>query len=433
MPIQQTYYLNAPGLASATTVYLDIAQSFIAPDGFYSDGIIVREQISGVLQPAQPCPNCGVPCVGKAVPIFNWGGNAGEYLLPINLGPTTGAVIIEFLPKASTDGIKAEYNSVTYGPLSSQNFGLIQSAGGLPVFFGDTSVCDPEGAWGLQEYVWDGSTFNLTPNAVGLNVTSSQIVDTGGDPGYSIMVIPKTTINPQGINVNIYSPCPPAEFDFSVRCPQLLPSFLTTTPISDVNLICSQVTNETYYVAHVNGSGDQLGYYDWVFSDPYGQNILPNGWYNAPIHLQSLGQTHFRVLDGIIIEMGNTLCPTTDLTVKSKSLYSGCTAGGLSSGTIDVDWEPIPQNVYTDIFGSNATIPVLMGLYTVRVSLTFGPASSSCPNVQIVSTLTDNSMGYSDTQTYAVPNGGGVVNYSWQFPIVQTSGPYILEVNLFPA
>jgi hypothetical protein len=51
----------------------------------------------------------------------------------------------------------------------------------------------------------------------------------------------------------------------------------------------------------------------------------------------------------------------------------------------------------------------------------------------VVSTLTDNSMGYSDTQTFAVPNGGGIINYSWQFPIVYANGPYLLEVKLFPA
>jgi len=57
MAINSTYYLDAADLATATAVYLNSSLSLIAPDGFYSDGTISREQSSGVLLTEQNC-NC---------------------------------------------------------------------------------------------------------------------------------------------------------------------------------------------------------------------------------------------------------------------------------------------------------------------------------------------------------------------------------------
>lgn len=52
------YYLNAPTLASSTAVFTDATLTVCAPDGFYSDGTISREQVNCVLLPQQVCPNC---------------------------------------------------------------------------------------------------------------------------------------------------------------------------------------------------------------------------------------------------------------------------------------------------------------------------------------------------------------------------------------
>ena len=58
MPIPQTYYLNGVNLESSTAVFLDAAMSMCAPDGYYSDGTIVRRQINCVLYSEQKCPDC---------------------------------------------------------------------------------------------------------------------------------------------------------------------------------------------------------------------------------------------------------------------------------------------------------------------------------------------------------------------------------------
>lgn len=58
MATTSNYYLNNSTLSTATCVYDDSDMSIISPDGWYADGVIVRQQISGVLQPVEPCPLC---------------------------------------------------------------------------------------------------------------------------------------------------------------------------------------------------------------------------------------------------------------------------------------------------------------------------------------------------------------------------------------
>jgi hypothetical protein len=63
MPLQQTYYINGSSLASSTAVFLDPDLTVCAPDGFYNDAGIVRQQVGCMLLPQQTCPNCCTnPC-----------------------------------------------------------------------------------------------------------------------------------------------------------------------------------------------------------------------------------------------------------------------------------------------------------------------------------------------------------------------------------
>jgi len=68
MPIQQPFYINGPSLASATAVFLDAALTICAPDGFYSDASVVREQVGCILLPENTCPTCcSDPCSGWTI------------------------------------------------------------------------------------------------------------------------------------------------------------------------------------------------------------------------------------------------------------------------------------------------------------------------------------------------------------------------------
>jgi hypothetical protein len=58
MATSSTFYLNGPSLASATAVYTNASLTTLAPNGYYSDGTIVRQQSSGSLLPQSTCPSC---------------------------------------------------------------------------------------------------------------------------------------------------------------------------------------------------------------------------------------------------------------------------------------------------------------------------------------------------------------------------------------
>ena len=56
------YYIDTFNFADATAVYTDAALTTFAPDGFYQmGGVTARQQVSGVLRPAEPCPSCAKP------------------------------------------------------------------------------------------------------------------------------------------------------------------------------------------------------------------------------------------------------------------------------------------------------------------------------------------------------------------------------------
>lgn len=57
MPIL-TYYIDSSDLESATSVYLNEDLTVLAPDGYYSNGTISRNQVDGILLPSQTCPSC---------------------------------------------------------------------------------------------------------------------------------------------------------------------------------------------------------------------------------------------------------------------------------------------------------------------------------------------------------------------------------------
>lgn len=62
-----TFYFDTNSFASATTIYDDAALTTVAQNGWYSDGTIVRQQISGVLYAAQSC-SAPVPVVTPVSP-----------------------------------------------------------------------------------------------------------------------------------------------------------------------------------------------------------------------------------------------------------------------------------------------------------------------------------------------------------------------------
>ena len=304
MAISSTYYLNGPSLGSATAVFTNAALTVCAANGFYSDGVIVREQVSCVLLPQQTCPSCSVPCGGT----INVSGNQGVYYLNVNLGATTGAVIVQFNPLSVPDGIKALFNSVTYNGLSSPAWGWRQGTAGLPTYVGDTTFdCGivAGSPYTLNEFQYNGTTFAALGTTESVSVAAGQMQLTATAPGNCIMVIPKTVSSPSILNLTFIGPCSGTVFNVTVSCPAALTSFSSSTVNVNSSAACSATINQTYYVAHVNGAGGTLGLYDLVFSDANGQFKLGAGYYQT----NDAGTNEWFQVDanGVIVAFGDCL------------------------------------------------------------------------------------------------------------------------------
>ena len=304
MAISSTYYLNGPSLGSATAVFTNAALTVCAANGFYSDGVIVREQVSCVLVPQQTCPSCSIVCGGT----ISASGNQGVYYLNINLGAPTGAIIVKFEPQSVPDGISALFNSVIYNGLSSPSFGWRQGTASLPTYVGDTTFdCGivAGSPYILNEFQYNGTTFAPLGTTENVSVAAGQMQLTASAPGNCVMVIPKTAASPSILNLTFIGPCSGTVFNVSVLCPAALTSFSSSTINVSSAAACSATINQTYYVAHVNGAGGTLGLYDLVFSDVNGQFKLNAGYYQT----NDAGTNEWYQVDanGVIIAFGDCL------------------------------------------------------------------------------------------------------------------------------
>lgn len=316
MPLAQTYFLNGSSLSDSTAIYTNSAMTTLAPDGWYSDGLIIRQQLSGVLQAEQVCPSCEFPCGGTVSAT----GSSGAYVMNIGTGSLSsdvGAIVVRFDPAAVPDGIKVVYNGITYNSVSSQNHGWLGGVpSGLPVFLGligGQASCPAGsivgGPYTLTEFSWDGTSFVPTGDTQTISVVSSQNKTTVSSPGECVMVIPKISPTPSSLEISCYGVCTDTQFDVSIECPALLKKFkgsIKVDNLDDPAILCALPIGESYYVASVNGVYPLLGLYDWVFSDQYGISVLPDGYYKT--NNVALPDTAIQVQNGVIVQLVN-VCP----------------------------------------------------------------------------------------------------------------------------
>jgi hypothetical protein len=113
-----TFCFDGVNFSSATSLYTDSTLSTLANDGYYGQGLIVRQQLNGVLLNAQPCSACLVPCgSGLSASIGN---QNGVFDANIDLANDLGAVVIRcFMGISVPDGIIATLNGVGYNRLTA--------------------------------------------------------------------------------------------------------------------------------------------------------------------------------------------------------------------------------------------------------------------------------------------------------------------------
>lgn len=376
MPIFQSYYINGPTLATSTAIFLDPLMTICAPDGYYSDGIIVREQVGCGLRTAYSCGDCGLSCE-EATSIT---ASDGLYILNVDMGSSTGAVIVTFTPSNTPDGIKVVYNGLTYNALSSPVDGYHAAPTNLPTYVGNSAFdCGlvAGSPYIVTEYQNNNTVFSPTGNTPTVSISGAQVSTTGSaDPLGCIMVIPKPSTMPSSLSVFMYGICSGSTYNVSVECPQILPFFYSTNEGGALGVTCGLDTDKTFYVAPVNGNGIELGLYDWVFSDYNGQNVLPDGYYTAPIHVPPPFDS-YRVQNGIITQF-LSLCKSVTLDYEVEDLTTPCVTGGISTANLKVEWMPLAISVVNVNANTTSFTSIQMGVYKITFTITYSPTTTGC-------------------------------------------------------
>lgn len=384
MPIFQPYYLNAADLASSTAVFLDPLMTVCAPDGFYSDGLIVREMVGCVLQDASSCVDCGLSCVEST----ELAGAEGVYLLNVNLGSSTGAVIVTFTPNDTPDGIKAEFDSVVYNALSSPLDGYHAAPTNLATYVGNTAFdCGlvAGSPYVLTEYENNGLIFSPTGNTPTVTVTTPQVSLSAANPMGCIMVIPKPSPTPTGLAISMYGICAGSTYNVSVSCPERLRSFYSTAEGGPSGGTCIIDTNQIYYSAPVNGDGVTLGLYDWIFTDYNGQNTLPDGVYTAAIHCPAPYDS-YEVQNGVITQFYN-ICSSFTMNYEVLDSTTPCVTGGIASANLLIEWMPLATIIVNTNANSSGSASVYSGVYKITLTVSYTDPFTGCGAIQMKITL----------------------------------------------
>jgi hypothetical protein len=300
------YYIDAPTLAGATAVFTDVEMTVLAPDGYYSDGTTVRQQIGGLLGIAQVCPSCVLPC-GTGI---NASGNAGVYSVTFSAGSDTGCTIIYFEPFSIPDGVRVQYNGNTYNELTSPSFGYLAAiASDSYTFIGDSgddynigTTLDAGGYSGLNQYEWNGASFDLIGTSGTVIGSSGDVQLTAADPLFSTLYIPKNNTTPEEMTIEMCGVCAGTAFNVEINCPVQL----TGVPTSLLGGACvDELPNTFYNVPNRGGTAGEPALREFFVQDPFGNTRVPNGSYviNPPSGLKEITVD----ANGVIISI--SACP----------------------------------------------------------------------------------------------------------------------------
>jgi hypothetical protein len=222
----------------------------------------------------------------------------------VNLGAAVGAVVIRFNPTAKPSGFIAEYDGLLYNSLSSALEGFHGGTAGLPTYIGQTAQdCGivAGSPWALTEYVYSGGVF-VPFSSQNVTVTAGQLDLSPFPTGDCYMVIPKTQTGPSDVNITITSACPISDWTVEVECPTLLPWYgSSASPSVNSAAACLVVDLVAMYHLPIVGTAGVLGLHDWVFSDPYGENELPDGFYKLDSAVSIYD--YYQVLNGVVVSL----------------------------------------------------------------------------------------------------------------------------------
>lgn len=305
-----TYYLDSSSFSTATGIYTNAILTTQAADGWYSDGVVLREQVSGVLQPSAICGVCAVECGSPAI-----NGTAlkkGKYNASFDLGVATGAVIVKYTPNMIPNGIRVFYDGTNYNKLTSPVYGKLQSSvpsNNFTVCGGTSSSCTgiiSTSTFLRYEYNDATSVWDYQNSSESITIGAGDLELQPLSAGQCIMVIPKPAASPDTLTINIAAVCDPADFSLAVDCPAVIPATLTsalsvTGGAGVAPNACGLPTGSTnHYFVHADGTtGGAPQLHSYVFTDANGATAAADGWISY-----SVGPSWWQIQDGIIISTG---------------------------------------------------------------------------------------------------------------------------------
>ena len=336
-----TYYFDGTTLANATSVYTNASLTTLAPDGFYSDAGIVRQQLNGILLNTQTCNSCAVAC-GSGVTAQS--SSNGFYTANIDLANSTEAVVVYGYWGASIpDGLKLTFNGQTYNRFTcylNHSTETIQDGSGTQVdYAGINNATDAFTYMGkTNANLVANSPYNNTPsggctngdqleryvlsggNYVAQGTYTNAIVNNnmlGVIPGTSRVytgVFPKTTLTPTNLLLEVSAPLCGTFFKWEVACPAALPSFQATA--LQLNTNCGAPTATYYFARNADRTGTntfvpETGAFpavgNFVFEDANGATYLNDT--NTLKYIIISNSTYLGIRNGVVVSTGSCVVP----------------------------------------------------------------------------------------------------------------------------
>ena len=310
-------YLDAADLASATAIYTDAAFTTPAATGYYSDanagglGIYRYQTTSGstaTLSPPSTCSACLTSC---GTDVRGTNNKEGYYDATVDVGTTTGAMIIQIGSASVPFAVRAVYDGGVTNKISSNNYGKLQSgnASGYTLVGESASLCSNAiGTNILDNYISSGGNWVSASGNTTITLNAADNETTATNTGAMVMVINKPNPTPSTISIQFAAVCDNVPtIATNVVCPQTLTSSaISNTQVSHVAACAVGATGRVAYFVHTDGTtGGAPQLYSFSFASDVAAVMTPDGfyWYDDG----SANGLSFEVTDGIITAIQS--CP----------------------------------------------------------------------------------------------------------------------------
>jgi hypothetical protein len=339
-----TRYIDSPDFSTASAVWTTAAKTTKAPNQWYYFGGIARQQVAGLLGPSFTCgsttDNCAVRCAETSIGGYfgtrttfangvSW--PAGMYRKKITRTSGKAAFRVEISSVSSTVlpggpiGVQIQQTPTLNGSVNPNQYPLrgISCQDLSPAFFATAgAVTGPiqnriygaldgcyTGSNSLTEYVYNkaDNTFNSRSNIVTASLGTNVLILAGQSTKRTVFYM-----SPSGgddIDLIIWNPCtqtPGADLTVDVFCSNTLREFTAYYQGTSAGGGCTDTSypQQNLFIGNVqNAIGQNIGLYDWAFSDFMASGVRADGYYWLPGGQPGLAtQSKARVLKGIIVE-----------------------------------------------------------------------------------------------------------------------------------